>query len=270
MHSVERKTRPTIERAVGMRGDQDAQRASSIRILPVIILNSNIGLRYLVPMLRSASILAGQLSICALLVLLGWGFDKLPALFLNPARGGLAVVVLVGATAAVVSGVDFHPLRRGITPVGNQSLQLGILLLFSLALLWFLPFADRRNILALQHSYWRHLGLLLCCIGVAVRIAALKTLDRQFSAYVTLQPDHRLVQHGIYARIRHPLYLSLLLIPTGVALVFASLLALPILVLSAAFVFDRMRKEERLLAAHFASEFEDYRRSTWKLIPFLF
>ena len=224
----------------------------------------------LVPMLRSASILAGQLSTCVLLVLLGWGFDKLPALFLNPARGGLAVVVLIGATAVVFSRVDFHPQRRGTTPVGNQSVQLGILLLFSLALLWFLPFADRRNILTLKHSYWRYVGLLLCCTGLAVRIEALKTLSKQFSAYVTLQLNHRLVQHGIYAGIRHPLYLSLLLIPTGVALVFASLLALPILVLAAAFVFDRMQKEERLLAAHFGSEFEDYRRRSWKLIPFLF
>jgi len=177
----------------------------------------------LVPMLRSASILAGQLSTCVLLVLLGWGFDKLPALFLNPARGGLAVVVLIGATAVVFSRVDFHPLRRGTTPVGNQSVQLGILLLFSLALLWFLPFADRRGILTLKHSYWRYVGLLLCCTGLAVRIVALKTLSKQFSAYVTLQLNHRLVQHGIYAGIRHPLYLSLLLIPTGVALVFASL-----------------------------------------------
>jgi len=31
-----------------------------------------------------------------------------------------------------------------------------------------------------------------------------------------------------------------------------------------------MQKEERLLAAHFGSEFEDYRRRSWKLIPFLF
>jgi protein-S-isoprenylcysteine O-methyltransferase Ste14 len=221
-------------------------------------------------MLRSVSILAGQLSICALLVLLGWGFDKLPALFLNPARGGLAVVVLIGATAAVFSAVDFHPLRRGTTPVGNQSVQLGILLLFSLALLWFLPFADRRNILTLKHSDWRYVGLLLCCIGVAARIVALKTLGKQFSAYVTLQSNHRLVQHGIYSVIRHPLYLSLLLIPTGVVLVFASVLALPILILAAAFVFDRMQKEERLLAAHFGSEFEHYQRRSFRLIPFLF
>lgn len=221
-------------------------------------------------MLRSAFILAVQLVPGVLLVLLGWGFNDLPALFMNPARGGLAIVVLAGAVALVFADLNFDPLRRGATPVGSQSVQLGVLLLLSLALLWFLPFADRRGILTLKHSYWRHVGLLFCCVGVAARIAALKTLGRQFSAYVTLQPCHRLVRDGIYAHIRHPLYLSLLLIPTGVALVFSSLLTLPILILAATFVFDRIRKEERLLAAHFGPEFEDYRRRSWRLVPLLF
>jgi protein-S-isoprenylcysteine O-methyltransferase Ste14 len=201
------------------------------------------------------------------LVMLGWGFDNLSALLLNPARGGLAVVALAGVAAVLLFGLDLRPLRRGSTPAGNQSLQLGVLLLLSLSLLWFLPFADRRSILTLKQSYWRYLGLLLCCIGVTVRILALKALGEYFSAYVTLQPNHRLVRHGIYRSIRHPLYLSLLLVPTGIALVFASFLAFPVMLLAIMFVFDRIRKEERLLAAHFGSEFADYRRCAWKLLP---
>jgi protein-S-isoprenylcysteine O-methyltransferase Ste14 len=145
-----------------------------------------------------------------------------------------------------------------------------MLLLLSLALLWFLPFADRRKILTLRGDYWRYIGLFLCCIGIIVRLLAMRTLGAQFSAYVTLQPNHRLIHHGIYGSIRHPLYLSLLLIPTGIALVFASWLALPIILLAAVFVFDRIGKEERLLASHFIAEFEEYRRRTWRLIPLVF
>jgi protein-S-isoprenylcysteine O-methyltransferase Ste14 len=218
-------------------------------------------------MLRSALILFIQLMPGFFLVMLGWGFDNLSALLLNPARGGLAVVALAGVVAAHLFGLDLWPLRRGSTPAGNQSLQLGVLLLLSLFLLWFLPFADRRSILTLKHSYWRYLGLLLCCIGVAVRLLALKALGEYFSAYVTLQPNHRLVRHGIYRSIRHPLYLSLLLVPTGIALVFASFLALSVMVLATIFVFDRIRREEHMLAVHFGSAFEDYRRCAWTLIP---
>jgi protein-S-isoprenylcysteine O-methyltransferase Ste14 len=221
-------------------------------------------------MLRSACTLAVQLLPGVLLLLLGWGLNDAPGFFRNPARSGLVALALMAAAVATLLQLDVYPLRRGIAPVGNQSLHLAVLMLLSLALLWFLPFADRRGLLTFHHERWRYLGLLLCCMGVAVRIAALKALGKHFSAYVTLQPDHQLAEQGIYARIRHPLYLSLLLATSGVALVFASWLALPIFALAAAFVFDRIRSEERMLALHFGSEFEDYRRRTWKLVPFLF
>ena len=218
-------------------------------------------------MLRAIFILALQLLPSLLLVAFGWGFDDLSTFFLNPARGGLVALILAAGIAALFLGLDLQPIRIGSEPVGDQSLQLGVLLLLSLSLLWFLPFADRRRILTFKPNYWRYLGLLLCCVGVSVRILALKALGGHFSAYVTLQPNHRLVQEGIYNRIRHPLYLSLLLAPSGIALVFASYLALPILALAMAFVLDRIRREERLLAEHFGLEFEDYRRDTWQLIP---
>jgi len=220
--------------------------------------------------LRSASVLAIQIVPCIFLVLLGWGVDDLRAFFLNPTRLGLGILALVAAFAAVILGLDLHPLRKGSTPVGNQNLQLGILLLLALFLLWFLPFADRRTILTLNQDYWRYLGLLLCGIGVCVRVLALKALGEYFSAYVTLQTDHRLVRHGIYDCVRHPLYLSLLLIPTGIALVFDSCFAGPIAILAATFVFDRIREEDRLLALHFGREFENYRRRTSTLVPMVF
>jgi protein-S-isoprenylcysteine O-methyltransferase Ste14 len=219
--------------------------------------------------LRSGLIIILQIAFGGWLILLGWGFDDVSGFFRNPARSGLVVVVLGGAVAGIFFHLDFHPLRRGAAPVGGQNLQLGVLLLLSLSLLWFLPFADRRGILSLKHNYWRFLGLFLCCIGVAVRLLALKALGAYFSAYVTLQPNHQLVQHGIYGSIRHPLYLSLLLAPAGVALVFASYVAVPILLLATGFVWDRIRKEERLLAANFGAEFESYQRSTWMLLPFV-
>jgi protein-S-isoprenylcysteine O-methyltransferase Ste14 len=221
-------------------------------------------------MFRCAFSLAIQLLPGVLLILFGWGFDDVPAFFANPARAALAAVIVVAVLAAILLRLDLDPLRRGSGHVGSQTAQLAVLLMLSLALLWFLPFADHRKLLTLRNEAWRCVGLLFCAIGTVTRLLALKTLGPHFSAYVTLQPNHRLVQNGIYARIRHPLYLSLLLLPTGIALVFASKLAWPIALLAAIFVFDRMRSEERLLADRFAAEFEEYRRRTWRLIPLLF
>jgi protein-S-isoprenylcysteine O-methyltransferase Ste14 len=98
---------------------------------------------------------------------------------------------------------------------------------------------------------------------------ALQQLGRYFSAYVTLQDEHRLIQSGIYGVIRHPLYLSLLLAAPGFALVFSSALLAPILALTVLFVSVRISQEERLLKLQFGQSFSEYRRRTWALIPLL-
>ena len=107
-------------------------------------------------------------------------------------------------------------------------------------------------------------------VGGAIRVLALRRLGEQFSAYVTLQPGHRLVEEGIYARIRHPLYLSLVLAGPGVALVFRSQLVWPILCVAVLFVAERIRREEALLASHFGASFSRYRARTWALLPHVY
>ena len=132
-------------------------------------------------MLRSVFSLAIQLLPGVLLILFGWGFDDLPAFFANPARAALAALVVIAALAAVLLRLDLHPLRRGSSGVGTQAAQLAVLLMLSLALLWFLPFADRRRLLTLRHESWRYVGLLLCGIGVAVtRLLAAKNARPTF------------------------------------------------------------------------------------------
>ena len=99
---------------------------------------------------------------------------------------------------------------------------------------------------------------------------ALSSLGSQFSAFVTLQSGHELVEHGIYAWIRHPLYLSLLLAGPGLTLVFRSQLVWPVLFGAWLFVANRIAREEALLASHFGSRFRGYRARTWALVPLLY
>lgn len=218
----------------------------------------------------SCLVLLAQLLPCVLLMLFGWGFDDLRAFVTSAARSGFAIVLLAAGIAVLKLRLDVHPLRKGSEPLGHQNVELAALLLASLFLLWFLPFADRRHIFVFGQSYWRYLGLLFCVAGAGVRLLALRDLGAHFSAYVTLQPGHQLVRRGVYGKVRHPLYLSLLLIPTGIALVFDSLLFVPIVGLALVFVSDRIKKEEHLLASRFGSTFADYRRSTWSVLPLIY
>lgn len=220
---------------------------------------------------RGAGVTALQCATGILFLLAGWGWRDLPEFFSNPARAAFVGVAVSGTFVAMALRVDTDPIRKGVFSTKRQTRELSLLLLMSLFLMAFLPFADRRGLLVFHSSAvasgLRYAGLVLCAAGGSVRLLALRRLGRHFSAYVTLQPGHQLVQRGVYGCIRHPLYLSLLLAPAGIALVFASWLALPIFAMAVAFVADRIRKEERLLAEGFGPEFSAYRARTRMLIP---
>lgn len=221
-------------------------------------------------MLRKFLSLMIPLSAVLLLLFWGWGFDDFRQYFSNPARAGLIYIAILSAGIALVFGLDLQPVRRGRMPVGHQSTSLFLLAIASLGIVWFLPFADHRRMLTLGASQApRYAGLLLCTAGATVRLLALAKLGKQFSAYVTLQEAHQLVQSGIYKIIRHPLYLSLLLAAPGFALVFDSILVWPILAVTTAFVARRILQEDRLLKAEFGASFEEYRNRTSALLPLI-
>ena len=72
---------------------------------------------------------------------------------------------------------------------------------------------------------------------------------------------------GLYARIRHPSYLGLLVASLGWALVFRSAVGLLLTAALLVPLVARIRDEERLLAAEFGAEYAAYRRRTWRLVP---
>jgi len=200
-------------------------------------------------------------------MLLGWGVSDWRGFLAEPARAAFLAEILAGAGLLLVLQIDLNPLRTGEDFTAGQGKLLLALAVASLLLLVWLPWADREGVAVFHAAFVRWLGLGLCTAAGSIRLLALRHLGPHFSAYVTLQPEHRLVQEGIYARIRHPLYLSLLLAGPGVALVFRSQVVWPILFATILFVADRIRKEEILLASHFGVNFSLYRARTWALLP---
>lgn len=205
------------------------------------------------------------------LVFAGWGLDDLAGFFAHPARAGLVVAGTLFFAFVALSSLAVQPFRKGERPVGRQHWFMAFMAALVFFIAWFLPFADRRSLLTLPEAEaLRYCGLALYAGGASLRLAALRTLGKQFSGYVTVQNDHQLVQHGIYSLIRHPMYLAVLLIMPGNALVFRSWLAIPLLPLSLVFTLYRIQQEEKLLGEHFGAEFEAYRHQTWRLVPYLY
>ena len=87
---------------------------------------------------------------------------------------------------------------------------------------------------------------------------------------MAIQPGHTLVTNGVYAIIRHPSYLGLLVNALGWGLAFRSGIGVLLVALTVPPLVARIRAEEALLLAHFGSDYNDYRARTWRLIPGLY
>jgi protein-S-isoprenylcysteine O-methyltransferase Ste14 len=99
-------------------------------------------------------------------------------------------------------------------------------------------------------------------------VASSGALGKNWSFEARMRTDHQLIRRGPYARIRHPIYLGMLLFLLGIAIAFGHWLQLIVAVpIFLAGTMIRTRLEDALLEAQFGDEFRRYAQSTPALIP---
>lgn len=115
-----------------------------------------------------------------------------------------------------------------------------------------------------------NIGAVLMLMGVGLRLWSIQVLGRNFSAVVSIDSNQTLVNVGPYKLVRHPAYTGLLLTFVSLGLALNSWIASCIILfmLSASLIY-RIHVEEKALMSHFQSVYEEYRRNTWRLIPYL-
>jgi protein-S-isoprenylcysteine O-methyltransferase Ste14 len=119
-----------------------------------------------------------------------------------------------------------------------------------------------------SYSWLRPVALGILILGLAVRIVAIVTLGRAFSANVAMRSGQKLEQSGLYSFVRHPSYLGLELILLAFALHSRTWACFCVFfVPSTLAVFYRIRIEEETLRLAFGADYEDYSRRTKRLIP---
>jgi len=93
-------------------------------------------------------------------------------------------------------------------------------------------------------------------------------LGKNWSLEARMRDDHQLIRTGPYARVRHPIYLGMLLFLFGLAAAMGHwiqlLVALPLFLWGTSI---RTKLEDQLLESQFGQEFQDYAKSTPALIP---
>ena len=119
------------------------------------------------------------------------------------------------------------------------------------------------------HLRIQWIALLLLLVGTLLRLLAIRTLGRAFSVHVAVRTGQQVVQHGLYAHLRHPSYTALLLILFATGLQTANFAALALTFLPPlAALLRRIHVEEQVLANAFGPSYADYcRRVPHRLIP---
>jgi protein-S-isoprenylcysteine O-methyltransferase Ste14 len=113
-------------------------------------------------------------------------------------------------------------------------------------------------------------GGVLWIFRLATKIWAVRTLGDAWSTEVRIRPGQRLITRGPYRRIRHPIYLCLMIEPMAVALIAntPNTGVAAILILWPLFL-TRLKIEEKSLCENFGEEYRRYARSVPALIPHL-
>ncbi len=121
-----------------------------------------------------------------------------------------------------------------------------------------------------QSIILRLIGVGLFALGMAGTTWAEAALGRLFSTEVTIQKEHTLITSGPFRLIRHPRYLGIILLNLGLSLTFRSWVTVVLTALFVGFLLWRISDEEKLMAETFGDRWSEYRKKTWRLIPYLF
>lgn len=115
------------------------------------------------------------------------------------------------------------------------------------------------------------LGISMIIMATGIGIFARRQLGDNWShaAEYQIKRDHKLITTGIYAYIRHPIYLGLILTCLGVQLIVGSYLILLAMVVIPWICYFQSKKEETLLLRHFGKEYEAYQKRTYLFLPYL-
>ncbi len=185
-----------------------------------------------------------------------------------------AKVVVLLASAAMVGIRAPHGNRSRSVPVART--RRGRLEIFLLAVAWlsfFLPLVwVAAPVFPFAEYPLRPLplaaGTACLALGLWLFHRSHADLGPNWSITLELREGHRLVTEGLYARVRHPMYLALLVYSVGQALVLPNYLVGPsYFVTMALLVALRLGPEERMMLEEFGDDYAAYQARTKRLVP---
>jgi protein-S-isoprenylcysteine O-methyltransferase Ste14 len=152
---------------------------------------------------------------------------------------------------------------------GSKAL-LRLLIVLGIFLCVLLAFRAPATAITNARAFLFWLGILLVCLGIALRLYSIHILGASFTTTVAIAPQQPVIEAGPYRLIRHPSYSGFLITLLGFGLCFTNWLSLLVLMGCALLGFSyRIYVEEHVLLEHMGRRYQEYRQRTKRLIPFV-
>ena len=116
---------------------------------------------------------------------------------------------------------------------------------------------------------FRIIGLAVYIFFSWFQIAAFKTLGENYSQDILIFKNHQLVTKGPFKFLRHPQYLSQILIDLSGGIATLSFIVIPLALIEIPFLIMRASLEEKLLEKNFKEAFLNYKKKSGFFIPFI-
>lgn len=115
------------------------------------------------------------------------------------------------------------------------------------------------------------IGLVLMIAALAVLYETHRELGRNWSVTLDTRKKHKLIDTGLYAYVRHPMYTGFWLLAFAQAGLMANWVAgLAGIVGWGILYFLRVGREEQLMVETFGDDYRDYMRRTKRVIPLIY
>lgn len=186
--------------------------------------------------------------------------------------------IIIGLNIIATFGANYSGAKKGVkTKIGTykekpktylQWLPLTfstitlLLLIVSVFQLGTLEYAEEFQMI-------RYIGLVFYLIFSWVQIWSFKTLGENYAQEILVFKDHQLVEKGPFRLIRHPQYLSQILLDLGAAIATLSFILFPVAVIQIPFLFMRASLEDQMLEKYFGEKWKSYKQNTGSILPFI-
>ena len=129
-------------------------------------------------------------------------------------------------------------------------------------------FMFRSSEIGIFNGGLQYIGVIILILGILLREWSIWVLGKYFTVRVQVSDNAKLVTEGPYKYIRHPAYTGGFLTFAGIPIAIGTWSgALVAIVVSMIAYLYRIRIEEEALQEAFGSEYEEYKKRTWKLLP---